>query len=158
MLANRQRFNKSWDVTVNQANTLSPQSIKIVKQLLEKDINVKVKGFFQEDGEKQKFQDLVKLYKSVGSNIEDSYIDAQTDPTVALAENITTANVAIVTNEQRTVRLTNFNEQQLTNALSACRFVCISTRNGLKILRVLFCLHQYCKLIDYFVDCDIMRV
>ncbi len=116
-LSKRERFNKSIDVTREGANTLSPESINLVNQLKEKKDPVKVLAFFQNDQKKSEFRKTLSMYEMKGASFEVEYIDPQTDPTRALAENITTSDTVLFKYQNQDSRLTAFTEEKFTNAL-----------------------------------------
>lgn len=116
-LSKRERFNKSIDVTREGANTLSPDSVKLVEQLKEKKEPIKVVGFFQNEQRKNEFRKTLALYQMKGANFDVEYVDPQADPTRAIAENITTADTVLFKHQQQEARLTAFSEEKFTNAL-----------------------------------------
>jgi len=116
-LSRRDRFNKSFDVTKEGVNTLSQESVKLVKQLNEKPEPVKVMAFFQDEMKKAQFRKTIALYEMKGGKFEVEYIDPQTDPTRAMAENITTADTVLFKFGTQEARLTAFTEEKISNAL-----------------------------------------
>jgi ABC-type uncharacterized transport system involved in gliding motility auxiliary subunit len=116
-LSRRDRFNKSWDVTTEGINTLSPESIKLVDQLKERKEPVKVLAFFQDEMKKTQFRKALSLYEMQGGSFAVEYIDPQTDPTRAMAENITTVDTVIFKFGKQEARLTAFTEEKMSNAL-----------------------------------------
>lgn len=116
-LSRRDRFNKSWDVTAEGINTLSPESIKLVDQLKERKEPVKVLAFFQDEMKKTQFRKALSLYEMQGGSFAVEYIDPQTDPTRAMAENITTVDTVIFKFGKQEARLTAFTEEKMSNAL-----------------------------------------
>ncbi|MCX6130016.1 MAG: Gldg family protein [Proteobacteria bacterium] len=116
-LSKRERFNKSFDVTKEGLNTLSAESIKLVEQLKEKKQTVKVLAFFQDENKKSQFRKALALYELKGAPLDVEYIDPQSDPTRAMAENITTADTALFKYGKREARLSTFSEEKISNAL-----------------------------------------
>jgi ABC-type uncharacterized transport system involved in gliding motility auxiliary subunit len=116
-LSQRERFNKSVDVTAEGVNTLSPESAKLVEQLKERKEPVKVLAFFQDEMRKAQFRKALTLYELKGGSFEVEYIDPQMDPTRALAENITTADTVLFKYGNQEARLTAFTEEKISNAL-----------------------------------------
>jgi ABC-type uncharacterized transport system involved in gliding motility auxiliary subunit len=116
-LSRRDRFNKSFDVTKEGINTLSPESVKLVDQLKERKEPVKVLAFFQDEMKKTQFRKALSLYEMKGGSFEVEYIDPQTDPTRAMAENITTVDTVIFKYGKQEARLTSFTEEKMSNAL-----------------------------------------
>ena len=117
VVTSRPRFNKTWDVSRGGANTLSEQSIKIVKGLAEKGTEVEITGFFQDEAVMTQFRDLIGLYLAKGAKFNVQYVDPQRDPTKAMAEKITVGNTAIFRLGAQETRITTFNEEKLTNGL-----------------------------------------
>ncbi|MGE0171520.1 MAG: GldG family protein [Oligoflexales bacterium] len=116
-LANKPRFNKTYDVTRSGANTLSEQSLKIIDNAKEAKTSIEVVGFFLEDGQKDSFQDLLRLYTTKGLDAKTTFVNPQEDPTRARAENITQGNTVIVKLGKQEARITTFNEEKFTNAI-----------------------------------------
>jgi ABC-type uncharacterized transport system involved in gliding motility auxiliary subunit len=116
-LANKPRFNKSYDATKGGANTLSDQSIKILNKISEEKKKVTISAFIQEEAAETGFRDLVALYQSHANDLVVEFVDPRTDPTRAIAEKVTSANTAIIKQGDQEARITTFNEEKLTNAL-----------------------------------------
>lgn len=116
-LSSRPRFDFSWDVTQDKLNTLSDQSLKIVEIIKDEQPEIEILGFFVDPMQRQNFTDLVSLYRNAGARLNLKYIDPQVDPTLAIAENVTTADTVILKNGPNEARLTNFTEERMTNAL-----------------------------------------
>lgn len=117
MLTTRPRFNKSIDVTRSGANTLSEQSVKMVDNLKEKKTEIEVIGFFQEEVQQTKFRGLLHLYEARGLPAKVSFINPQTDPATALANNITQSGTVIVKSGNQESRITTLTEEKFTNSL-----------------------------------------
>jgi ABC-type uncharacterized transport system involved in gliding motility auxiliary subunit len=117
VLSSRPRFNKSFDATKGKRNTLSEQSIKIVSNTKEKNESIQVTAFFTDDAEKQGFKDLFDQYQTHGDVFQIEFIDPQTNPTKAMAANITTGSTVIFKHGDQEARVTTFNEEKITNAL-----------------------------------------
>lgn len=116
-LSKRERFNKSIDVTREGANTLSAESVKLLDQLKEKKEPIKIVGFFQNEQRKNEFRKTLALYQMKGANFDVEYVDPQTDPTRAIADNITAADTVLFKHQKQESRLTAFTEEKFTNAL-----------------------------------------
>ena len=69
ILSSRARFNKSFDVTRSQTNTLSDQSLKIIAKIKESEEPLKVTAWFQDQGAKQNFKNLLSLYEIEGAEL-----------------------------------------------------------------------------------------
>lgn len=117
VVTSRPRFNKQLDVTRSQSNTLSDQSVKIVQNLSEKNQEVEVIGFFQDEAVQTQFRDTMALYLARGGKFNIQYLDPQRDPTKAMSEKITVGNTAIFRLGPQETRVTTFNEEKITNAL-----------------------------------------
>ena len=115
-LSSRPRFNKSVDVTRDKLNTLSDQTFKIVKQF-DESTPIEVLAFFQDEMKQVEFTQALDLYQGAGLKVDVEYIDPQTDPTRAIAANVTTADTVILKYASREARLTSFGEEKITNAL-----------------------------------------
>ncbi len=115
-LSKRDRFNKSFDVTKEGLNTLSVESVKLVEQLKEKKVPIKVMAFFQDEAKKAQFRKVLALYEMKGGLFEVEYIDPQTDPTKAMAENITQADTVLFKYGKQEARLSAFTEEKMSNA------------------------------------------
>lgn len=117
ILTTKPRFNKSMDLTRSGVNTLSEQSVKMVNNLKERNTEIELTGFFQDDAQKTKFRDLLHLYEARGLPAKISFVDPQTDPAAALANKITQSGTVIVKNGSQEARITTLTEEKLTNAL-----------------------------------------
>jgi ABC-type uncharacterized transport system involved in gliding motility auxiliary subunit len=115
-LSKRERFNKSIDVTRAGVNTLSDESLKLIRQLNESKEPVQVLGFFQSEEKKAEFRKTIALYQMKGAPLSIEYVDPQTDPTRAMAENITLADTVLLKRGRQEARLTAFSEEKVTNA------------------------------------------
>ncbi len=116
-LSKRDRFNKSFDVTREGANTLSAESIKLIDQIKDKKEVVKIIGFFQSEEKKNDFRKTLALYEMKGATFDLEYVDPQTDPTRAMSENITAPDTVLMKRDKQEARLTAFSEEKFTNAL-----------------------------------------
>ena len=116
-LSQRQRFNKSVDVTRDQVNTLSDQSVKAISTLQEAGTEITAQTFFQDEQSKLKFESTLALYQAEGLQINVEHIDPQLNPTAALAANVTTADTVILKAGEGEARLSSFTEEKTTNAL-----------------------------------------
>ena len=117
ILSSRVRFNKSFDVTRSQANTLSDQSLKIIAKVKESEEPLKVTAWFQDQGAKQNFKNLLSLYEVEGAELNISWFDPRKKPTQAMADKLTSANTVIFRRGKLEARIATFTEEKLTNAL-----------------------------------------
>ncbi|MHA2609545.1 MAG: GldG family protein [bacterium JZ-2024 1] len=112
------RHNFSYDATKEKRHLLSSETVKIVKQLQEP---VRILGFFsdsEEDRQKRKdFEELIEKYRALSPKIQYERIDYTLRPTVAEAYNVTLGGTVILEKKDRKVRITNLNEEALTNGI-----------------------------------------
>ena len=113
-LSQRQRFNKSVDVTRDRVNTLSDQSFKAIQTLQGKDEAIKAQTFFQDEQQKLNFESMLSLYQAEGLVVDVEHIDPQLNPTAALAANITAADTVVLKLGDTEARLANFTEEKTT--------------------------------------------
>jgi ABC-type uncharacterized transport system involved in gliding motility auxiliary subunit len=119
IITSRPRFDKTLDLSRDQTNTLSDQSIKAVDSLKTRDANLKVTAFFMDQQQEQSFRDLIGLYLAKGAKMSIEYVNPQKDPTRAMAEKLTSANTVIFNLATQENRVTTFTEEKITNALVA---------------------------------------
>ena len=117
LLSSRARFNKSFDVTRSQTNTLSDQSLKIIAKVKESEEPLKVTAWFQDQGAKYNFKNLLSLYEIEGAQLNVSWFDPRKKPTQAMADKLTSANTVIFRRGKLETRIATFTEEKLTNAL-----------------------------------------
>ncbi len=107
------RQNKRWDLTANQVYSLSDQTIKILQTL---DAPVKFTVFDRElthDG----YRDRLDAYTYQSSQATAEYVDPEKNPLRARAAQIQSLGTVLIEYKDRTERVSNVNEQELTNAL-----------------------------------------
>jgi ABC-type uncharacterized transport system involved in gliding motility auxiliary subunit len=107
------RQTKRWDLTENQAYSLSEQSKKILQQL---DEPVQVTVYDQETGF-QRFRERLDTYQYESDKVKTEYVDVDRNPGRAKQAEITQYGTIIATYKGREQRLTNVDEQDVTNAL-----------------------------------------
>lgn len=121
VVTSRPRFDKNFDLTRSQANTLAEQSIKIIQNIEKRNAEVEVLAFFQDQESKKQFQDILGLYASKGAKFKVEYIDPNREPTKAIGEKLTSGNTVIFKLDtggvKQEARITTFNEEKITNAL-----------------------------------------
>lgn len=117
LLSSRARFNKSFDVTRSQTNTLSDQSLKIIAKVKESEEPLKITAWFQDQGAKDNFKSLLSLYEIEGAELSVSWLDPRKNPTQAMADKLTSANTVIFRRGKLEARIATFTEEKLTNAL-----------------------------------------
>lgn len=107
------RQTKRWDLTENQAYSLSEQSIKILQDL---DEPVQFTVYDQETGF-DRFRDRLDVYQYESSNVKVEYVDVDRQPARAKQAEINAYGTIVVNYKDREQRLTSTEEQDVTNAL-----------------------------------------
>lgn len=116
VITSRPRFNKSFDVTRDQLNTLSEQSVKVAETIRDTKATIKITAYFSDENLEQTFRDLLFMFEARGSSFSVEYLNPQKEPTRAIADKITDLNTVIVRRENLETRLSTFSEEKLTNA------------------------------------------
>ncbi len=110
--------NQQWDVTANQANSISPATVKLVSALTQP---VQIIGFFgqsqQGDGGKAAAQKLLTRYTDLNKLITVTYVDPFADPAQAQKYKVTTNGSLVVISGARQQVVTFADEQSLTSAI-----------------------------------------
>ncbi len=119
VLTSRPRFDKTFDLSRDKANTLSDQSVKAIETLTKNGGDLKISAFFLDQAQEQTFRDLIGLYLARGAKFGVEYINPQKDPTRAMAEKLTSGNTVIFKLGNQENRVTTFTEEKVTNALVA---------------------------------------
>ncbi len=117
-LSTRPNLNKQFDATSKGNNTLSEASLTFVKKLKQDKVEIEVLAFFQDDAQKDEFKSFLELYQRSGATINAKYVDPDKEPILAQSEKLTAGNTVIFKNKGREARITTFNEEKITNALS----------------------------------------
>ena len=117
VLSSRARFNKSFDVTRSQTNTLSDQSLRIIAKIKESEEQIKINAWFQDQGAKDNFKNLLSLYEMEGAELQVSWYDLRKKPMLARADKLTSPNTVIFRRGKLESRIATFTEEKLTNAL-----------------------------------------
>lgn len=117
LLTNRPRFNQSWDTTENSINTLSEQSIKVMKKIEAEEKTIEMTAFLQNDNVKDAFKNTLKLYTRIGGDVSIRYLEPAKNPKEALAANLTSENTVIISQGDNETRITSFSEDKITNAM-----------------------------------------
>ena len=107
------RQTKRWDLTENQAYSLSEQSIKILQQLTEP---VQFTVYDQETSF-QRFRERLDTYQYESPNVKVEYVDVDRQPQRAKQAEITAYGTIVAKYKGREQRLTTTEEQDVTNAL-----------------------------------------
>ncbi len=107
------RQNKRWDLTENQAFSLSEQSIRILRDL---DAPVMFTVYDQETNF-DRFRDRLEAYDYESDRVSVEYVDVDRNPARAKQAEIQSYGTIIVSYKDRTQRVSNTEEQDITNAL-----------------------------------------
>jgi ABC-type uncharacterized transport system involved in gliding motility auxiliary subunit len=109
------RQNKRWDLTANQAFSLSDQTRNVLTKL---DAPLQITAFAQ-DVDFPRFQDKLKEYEYGSNQVKTEYIDPVKRPTVARQNQIDRPNTILFSYKGRTERVTadDATEQDITNAI-----------------------------------------
>jgi ABC-type uncharacterized transport system involved in gliding motility auxiliary subunit len=107
------RQNKRWDFTANQVYSLSDQTIKILKEL-EEPVHVTV---FERSDRQDVHRDRLQEYQYQTTRLTTEFVDPDREPTRAGTAKIESLPTILFEHQGRVERVTNSNEQDLTNAL-----------------------------------------
>ena len=107
------RQTKRWDLTENQAYSLSDQSVKILQQL---DEPVQFTVYDQETNF-ARFRERLDVYAYESKNVKVEYVDVDRQPARAKQAEITTYGTVVASYKGREQRLNSTGEQDVTNAL-----------------------------------------
>ncbi len=109
------RHSIQFDLTASKRFTLSGQTIKILKNLEEP---VRVTAFYQEGSPgAQKAKDLLDQYGYASRKFSSEFVDPDRFPGKARRYKITTYGTLVVETQSREEKITQANEQALSNAL-----------------------------------------
>lgn len=114
------KYYKTWDFSSAQANTLSPQSIQIVKSL---DSDMKVFFFYKKGVEgneenRRLFRELIKKYQDVSSKIQLDFVEVNERPDLAKEYGVDKGSgVVFLDYKGRRNRIEKIDEQEFTSAL-----------------------------------------
>jgi ABC-type uncharacterized transport system involved in gliding motility auxiliary subunit len=107
------RRNKRWDLTANQAYSLSPQTRQILDKL---DAPLKIR-VFDKPTEFDRFRDRLSEYEYVSKKVSIEYVDADKDPIKANQNQVQQYGTVVFDYKGKTERVTSSEEGQLTNGL-----------------------------------------
>jgi len=110
-LATRQ--NKRWDLTENQTYSLSDQSVKVLKDL---DAPVQF-TVYDLDTNFDRFRERLESYAYESKNVKVEYVDIDRQPARAKQAEVQTAGTIVINYKDRVQRISNTDEQDITNAL-----------------------------------------
>jgi len=110
------RYNASWDLTENKRHSLSPQTVKLVKELA---APVEVIGFFRSDTPgKRPAEDLLKQYAQVsGGKFTYRMEDPDRSPGLARRYGVESYGTLVMQGGDKSEKVLDADEERLTNAL-----------------------------------------
>jgi len=107
------RQNKRWDLTENQAFSLSDQSKRILRDL---DAPVRFTVYDQDTGF-ERFRDRLDTYTYESKNVQVEYVDVDRNPARAKQAEISAYGTVVMDYNGREQRISAVEEQDVTNAL-----------------------------------------
>jgi ABC-type uncharacterized transport system involved in gliding motility auxiliary subunit len=107
------RRNKRWDLTANQAYSLSPQTRQILDKL-DAPLTIRV---FDKPTEFDRFRDRLSEYEYGSKKVSIEYIDADKEPIKANQNQVQQYGTVVFDYKGKTERVTSSEESQLTNGL-----------------------------------------
>ena len=107
------RQNKRWDLTANKQNSLSEQTIKVLKGL---DAPAKF-TVFDKQTDLERFRGRLDAYGYESKQVSVDYIDPDTKPIVAKEFDVQQYGTVVIDYKGRRERVTTDSEQDLTNGL-----------------------------------------
>lgn len=116
-LSVRQRFTKSIDVSFSRINTLSEQSLKVIKLYKDQDIEVQIEGYFLNQDAEENFKQNLQKYNNAGLAYKYSSVNPQADPIKAQENDITIVDTVLLKVKDKSTKLVTYTEERLTNAL-----------------------------------------
>jgi ABC-type uncharacterized transport system involved in gliding motility auxiliary subunit len=124
------RHNARFDVTENRRNSLSPQTVQVLKGLK---TDIVATAFFRSDQPGRKVaEDLLKQYASAsGGKFTWKASDPDREPGLARRYNVESYGTVVLENKDRSEKVSDAEEEKLTNALVKV------TREGKRVVYVL---------------------
>lgn len=107
------RQNKRWDLTENQAYSLSDQSIKVL-QGLDAPVTFTV---YDQEAAFDRFRERLDTYKYNSDKVSVEYVDVDRQPARAKAAQVQAYGTIVIQYKDRTERVTSTTEQDVTNGL-----------------------------------------
>jgi ABC-type uncharacterized transport system involved in gliding motility auxiliary subunit len=108
------RYHSRIDLTEDQLYSLSEQSRKVVESL---ETEIQIIGFFRGEAGRLGFEDLVKQYRDVSSNVDYELVDPEEEPGRAAQHEISTNAQVVILNGPKREVIDNADEQKITNAI-----------------------------------------
>ncbi|MBF0369848.1 MAG: GldG family protein [Magnetococcales bacterium] len=110
-----QRYQIRWDWTAGARHTLAEQSIRAVQSFPD---GLTATAFAQSQGEqKPLIQELLEKYRAINPNLTIRHVDPDLNPAAARQEQIAMYGTIVLTAQERTEKITELDEQAITNAL-----------------------------------------
>lgn len=108
-----------WDVTSEKHHTLSPQSVSIMDQFKKNNQPVEILAFYESKDQRQigEVSDLIDRYRDVWSGITYTFHDPDKDRAIAIQNKIDSYPTTVIRYGEKSERITNMDEESLTNAL-----------------------------------------
>ncbi len=107
------KIQKRYDFTEGKIYSLSPQTIKVLKNLKGE---LKITAFYPQEIS-FRAEDTLKLYKIYSPKIKYEIIDPNKNPGIARRYNITEENTVVLEYNGKEDKITNLGEEELTNAI-----------------------------------------
>ncbi len=107
------KLQKRYDFTEGKIYSLSPQTIKVLKNL-KKDLSIK--AFYSDTGSRIA-EDTLKLYSFYSPKIRYEIIDPNKNPGIARRYNITSEGTTVIEYGDKEEKLESLGEEELTNAI-----------------------------------------
>ncbi len=117
LISNDPEYDLRIDVSLNESNTLSDESVSIIGRLNQEKIQVEVFGFFENVKEKEKFQRLMDMYFSKNLSVKMQYYHPQRSPIKTKFYEVKDPNTVVFKNRKTIHRITEFTETNVSNAL-----------------------------------------
>jgi len=109
------RHNLKHDTTKEKLFTISPKTVKVLKEM---DAEVTLTAFFKfKTPEHQKFQDLIREYQRYSRLLQVTEIDPDKEPALAQKFGITQYGTTVFESQGKTIKVKELSESQLTNTL-----------------------------------------
>ena len=117
VLSTRPRLDSSVDITRNSKNTLSPQSIKVLKEVVEAG-DLKVTGYFENEAKSNYFKALIGLYQRESAQVAFELVSPNAERLRAIRDKVSVSETVIFSSPLGQSRITSLSEEKVTNALS----------------------------------------
>lgn len=109
------RNHHRFDFTESKLHSLSDQSIKVLKNLKDE---VNIHCFFREDNfNRPKMENLLKIYAYHSSKIKYDFIDPDKNPGLVKRYEVTVDGTTIFESQEKDSRITSTSEEDITNAI-----------------------------------------